>query len=1306
MVGSLQTSVMAESVIPFEQLKAAEMCLELGLILGNGGGVDAEYLKSDATRIQSAVIMLRLMGLEEDMLEFDYIGKDNFADAYGSEYTEQLGAYLKAHPELGWIGDGNNHLNPIKPLTAKELTKVLLEALGYQQGIDFAWEEVFTFAQDRGLMLYDFYSDKDLNVADTCELIADTLERLTKNQTVFVQELIDIGVVESSVAEFYELVRGDLKLEYIDTLSNNHIRLYFNVPIDEITVDAIIIENLVIKKVEIKEDGLTADVTVLGAVVNESYNCRVEGAKFGNVIQSDTSLQFTFLGRDVYEATISFKDETREVGFIESDGNSSVVTFFTLRDIDGLIYGENSEVEVAFTTNFGSFAEERVTVQDGVATNLLTSEYLTEEQYAIVTARIIEADDDRLIGMEAKGYILLTPHPENYDNLRNGEMILAEANEADRVIVFFDDPIHLEDYTLTEGEMERLGTISNIDTTAVDIEVRRSSTYLDNGEEVAVLGLLPLHDDMGNLIPDAIQILLDVNNRIDENGTDPGDPLTDNWLIDNSDVYVSFEDLLVPGGDLSQWTFKFTDVRDPSLLSVKTLSPYKLEVIFSEAVIKGSVVGSEEANAELLNNWSINGTILSDPMWNASVEVQYYDVAKSEDMRHKAIITLGDDIHANQIFFDSGEHSIQASTIGDWAYISDKKNMINTQTLDFEIEESFDLPRAYVEVLSPETYLLTFDAPLAEDIDDLREHVAIQVYNDQVGSWQTYQKPLLDGPLDNDILNFMMEEVLGAETSTYVIQSDLDWSVHYDTANSNKNYFNDMYRIVIDGDSATSLYNGLTNDVIVLPLGDAMLEPDVFSPAIESVVANVSNSKHFDVLFTEPVKISSALNSESATVSQEQSYQSAEDILVEAWDDLPEPTVEFIRSDYSESITGTITSIDELDMTITVEPDQTLGLGSWMMVVRSISDDIGNTTNSVAYAFEVTEEEFTYGDLAIEWAFADVDVDLVVEDIDLVESDFISSYHDGLAYDYVFVKFNQPVSTTGDYKNALKTSNYTLDGVSLPSGTSIVANIIGYDDFDNIVDSITIRLPQGYLEDKNNQHILNLSHSIESVEGTALGARGGERSLPYVGHDWSTAPGAMDTLDEQLDAEDFVAGLIYNSELDYMDMITADYTWNELATYAVANQEALTFANGLHDSSIMKPFYIDFLEMRKAEVANLVVSNNYFTLVQGATPTQVAAICGSDGAVETDFTILGLYFDFETVTTTGSDVILETAGTGTLGATTTVDGDGVDDVVIVTIEFIPLGVESSINVTVADPSVLNDDVIVDPNNSVNTRTSE
>ncbi len=127
----------------------------IGMLIGDGKGVTVEYAKTEPSRLQSAILFLRLKGLEDDAKVFD--GTDNFKDVDGYAWKEGVNimAYLKAHPELGWIGSENNFMHRNK-INEQAYYKVLLEALGYKQNTgtvvgDFEYSEVFEFAKSIGL---------------------------------------------------------------------------------------------------------------------------------------------------------------------------------------------------------------------------------------------------------------------------------------------------------------------------------------------------------------------------------------------------------------------------------------------------------------------------------------------------------------------------------------------------------------------------------------------------------------------------------------------------------------------------------------------------------------------------------------------------------------------------------------------------------------------------------------------------------------------------------------------------------------------------------------------------------------------------------------------------------------------------------------------------------------------------------------------------------------------------------------------------------------------------------------------------
>ncbi|MFD2332446.1 plastocyanin/azurin family copper-binding protein [Cohnella sp. GCM10020058] len=124
---------------------------ELGLLIGEGEGVTAEYLAKGTTRIQAAIISLRLQGKLEAAKA--YTGTDSFADAnLAGAGNRPILAFLHGNPAYGWTGEGANRFNPLAPVSSQQLYKVLLETLGYRSNADFVYKDTEAFASGKGLV--------------------------------------------------------------------------------------------------------------------------------------------------------------------------------------------------------------------------------------------------------------------------------------------------------------------------------------------------------------------------------------------------------------------------------------------------------------------------------------------------------------------------------------------------------------------------------------------------------------------------------------------------------------------------------------------------------------------------------------------------------------------------------------------------------------------------------------------------------------------------------------------------------------------------------------------------------------------------------------------------------------------------------------------------------------------------------------------------------------------------------------------------------------------------------------------------
>lgn len=176
----------------------------IGMLKGSGNGVTYEYTLTTPNRLQAAIMFLRLKGLEQDALDFR--GKVNFADAGEVPWAggKAIMAYLKAHPVLGWQGDGTNFY-PNNPLSNKEYYKVMLEALGYKQsreGVfgDFTWNNVIDYAEFVGLA--DIKETNYFTINDLAVATVQTLKTKTKEEDkLLINKLVDDGILSSSKAK-------------------------------------------------------------------------------------------------------------------------------------------------------------------------------------------------------------------------------------------------------------------------------------------------------------------------------------------------------------------------------------------------------------------------------------------------------------------------------------------------------------------------------------------------------------------------------------------------------------------------------------------------------------------------------------------------------------------------------------------------------------------------------------------------------------------------------------------------------------------------------------------------------------------------------------------------------------------------------------------------------------------------------------------------------------------------------------------------------------------------------------------------
>lgn len=211
---TISWTAQAEEALPISEsagpsiAQASDLAAQLGVLRGDGQGVTETYLAKSTTRIQAAILYLRLLGKEQEALA--YTGTDTFADsASAGKAIAPVLAYLKNHPEHGWNGTGGNKFEPTALVTSQQLYKVMLEALGYKSGTDFEYNDTLAFAAARGLQrAADAAPFKN---ADLAVALIETLQATVKagGKTLAIQ-LTEQNVIPAGAADKLSGVRIDI----------------------------------------------------------------------------------------------------------------------------------------------------------------------------------------------------------------------------------------------------------------------------------------------------------------------------------------------------------------------------------------------------------------------------------------------------------------------------------------------------------------------------------------------------------------------------------------------------------------------------------------------------------------------------------------------------------------------------------------------------------------------------------------------------------------------------------------------------------------------------------------------------------------------------------------------------------------------------------------------------------------------------------------------------------------------------------------------------------------------------------------
>jgi methionine-rich copper-binding protein CopC len=351
-------AVLASFTVPVlaeDEMTDAEKCEILGMLQGTGAGLTEEYLASTPMRYQAAIMYLRLKGLEADAL--DYTGEDTFDDAtlIWSAGQNML-AYLKANPNLGWQGVGNNKFDPLAEITAQAYYKIILVALGYVENVDFAWANVIPFAASKGLLAV---ADADPFTVD--DLATATIEALLTDVADGSQKLIDALIAggfiteeDADAAGIYAIPAVPLAVVSVTATNMKEVMVKFNKALSASTVVAanFKVDGAVAEAVALQADGVTVKVTVPEA------KCKANGGTYAVAVTADVK-DTEGIAMTAYTESITVIDSTLPyvTGVVQTGPKNFEITFNEPIKTAGTVKINNGVFGVVLNTTTGTVIE-------------------------------------------------------------------------------------------------------------------------------------------------------------------------------------------------------------------------------------------------------------------------------------------------------------------------------------------------------------------------------------------------------------------------------------------------------------------------------------------------------------------------------------------------------------------------------------------------------------------------------------------------------------------------------------------------------------------------------------------------------------------------------------------------------------------------------------------------------------------------------------------------------------------------------------------------------------------------------------
>jgi hypothetical protein len=432
----------------------------MGVLQGeNSTGVTTEYLAKTTTRMQAAIMFLRLKGLEDEAMAFT--GTANFADASSMTWAQgkAIMAYLKANPQLGWVGADAGKFNPLASITVNQYYKVMLEALGYKQTTaevvgDFAWNDVMTFAASKGLVKLAAntnFTNNDVAIA-TIEALKTNVKATT---TTLATVMVDAGMINKAAAiaagvyvEVPSTVNGTI--DTVKAIGNSVVEIVFE---DDVNAAAA---------------GNKANYTIEGLAINAAVVAGSDTVRLETAAMTTGKLYTLTMGT----ATVKFSG-------IAKVADGPQITDAVSEDVEEVVITFDRNIDFATGTNVANYVIAGVQIVkaevDGDEVTLTTSGLVNRTKYTVKANNVKSID-----GVVKKSSSdTFTSNVDKVAPKLDGEI---EVQTNERIVVTFNEKI-------TEASAENLANYSiKVDeTNGADLEIISATWDSDDENKVEIV---------------------------------------------------------------------------------------------------------------------------------------------------------------------------------------------------------------------------------------------------------------------------------------------------------------------------------------------------------------------------------------------------------------------------------------------------------------------------------------------------------------------------------------------------------------------------------------------------------------------------------------------------------------------------------------------------------------------------------------------------------------------------------------------------------------------------------------------------